>query len=98
MSNTTLINCGIQLIPICEKESSYKIIDQAIELIKRKPHKSIVTPFETAVEASFEEVQQLINEINEFCNTKEIEFVMNLRLHCSAKEDILMNEKTEKFN
>jgi len=98
MSSSKLINCGIQIIPIAEKTFSYKIIDEVIELIKSKNYKSIVTPFETVVETSFDEVQKLINDINELCNSKEIEFVLNLRMHCSWNEDILMNEKTEKFS
>ena len=98
MSSSKIINCGIQLIPIGEKKLSYTIIDEVIELIKNKKYTSIVTPFETVVETNFEEVQKLIKEINEVCVLKELEFVLNIRMHCSANEDILMNEKTEKFN
>jgi uncharacterized protein YqgV (UPF0045/DUF77 family) len=93
-----LINCGIQLLPIGDKQLSYKLIDEAIEQIKNKNFKCIVTPFETIIETSFEESQNIIKELNDFCNSKKIEFVLNIRMHCHWNQDILMDEKTTKFN
>lgn len=97
MKEKYLINAGIQLVPLTNKELAYPLIDKVIEKIKSYDLKHVVTPFETIIECEFETAIQIISEINNISQNHTNEWLINIRLHC-GNYDILMHEKTIKHN
>jgi uncharacterized protein YqgV (UPF0045/DUF77 family) len=91
-----LVNIGIQLIPL-NNDSNYELIDHAILLIKKHNFKTVVTPFETVVECTYENGMILLKEINELCSTyTELTWLLNIRIHSKAGFDVTMESKTQK--
>jgi uncharacterized protein YqgV (UPF0045/DUF77 family) len=96
MTNT--INLGIQLVPL-NNDTNFKLIDEAIAIIKKHNFKTIVTPFETVVECSFEEGTAILNQLNELCNNhSNLTWLLNVRIHAKTGADIIMEHKTAKHN
>jgi uncharacterized protein YqgV (UPF0045/DUF77 family) len=88
------INAAIQLLPLSYHIDKYKIIDDAITVIKNSGLNYVVCPFETVVEGEFNEIMQLIEDIKN-CglqgNNEEI--IINLKLHCSSKKSLFIDDK-----
>jgi uncharacterized protein YqgV (UPF0045/DUF77 family) len=75
------------------------MIDDVIALIKSKQYKTVVTPFETVVECTFEQGTALMNEINAIMQQQEnLTWLLNVRIHANTAEDVSMNAKTDKHN
>jgi uncharacterized protein YqgV (UPF0045/DUF77 family) len=88
------INAAIQLLPLSNNIDKYKIIDEAIALIKASGLNHLVCPFETVVEGNFKEILQLIENIKNIAlqgNNEEI--ILNLKLHCNSKKSLFIDDK-----
>jgi len=88
------INAAIQLLPLSTQIDKYKIIDEAIALIKNSGLNYVVCPFETVVEGEFTQVMELIEEIKNCAlqgNSEEI--IINLKLHCNSKKSLFIDDK-----
>jgi uncharacterized protein YqgV (UPF0045/DUF77 family) len=88
------INAAIQLLPLSNNIDKYKIIDEAIGLIKASGLNHLVCPFETVVEGNFKEILQLIENIKNIAlqgNNEEI--ILNLKLHCNSKKSLFIDDK-----
>jgi uncharacterized protein YqgV (UPF0045/DUF77 family) len=93
-----IINIGLQLVPLNIHER-YEMIDDVIALIKSKQYKTVVTPFETVVECTFEQGTTLMNEINTIMQQQEnLTWLLNVRIHANTAEDVFMSSKTDKHN
>ena len=88
------INAAIQLFPLSNNIDKYKIIDEAIALIKASGLNYVVCPFETVVEGNFKEVMQLIENIkNTALQGQNEEIILNLKLHCNSKKSLFIDDK-----
>lgn len=93
-----IINLGIQVIPLRYEGDKYAIIDKAIHLIQQSGFSYRVTPFETVIEGPEDKLHQLVAAIKETCyNAGCLELIVNMRTHSATDKDILMNDKTQKF-
>jgi uncharacterized protein (TIGR00106 family) len=97
MHNFT-INASIQIVPIVQDKHPYIWVDEAIEVIQRSGIKYEVGPFATVVEGTYEEVMQVIHEVNKYlvkekCN----EWITNVQLQLRAETGITAEEKIIKF-
>jgi uncharacterized protein YqgV (UPF0045/DUF77 family) len=93
-----IINIGLQLVPLNINER-YEMIDEVIALIKSKQYKTVVTPFETVVECSFEQGTKLMNEINGVMQQQEnLTWLLNVRIHANTADYVSMDSKTDKHN
>ena len=91
------INAAIQLLPIEAKTKRWEIIDKAIELIKNSGLNFKVTPFETVVEGTMEQVMKLISDIKENTLSENCpEIIINVKIH-AATRDLSFSEKLEKY-
>lgn len=93
------VNLAVQVLPLqTSQEEAYRIIDTAIECIQKSGLKYVVCPFETVIEGPYSEVMQLLNKLQEACFNAGGETVLiNMKLHRSAVKDLLIDDKTGKY-
>ena len=96
---THIANLNIQLIPIDTASNAYPVIDKAIALITGSGLPFRVGPFGTTVQGPYAALQSLVDQINSSLQQAgQAEWVLNLQWHIKACEDVLMDDKTNKFN
>jgi uncharacterized protein YqgV (UPF0045/DUF77 family) len=92
------INAAIQLLPLSNNIDKYKIIDEAIALIKNSGLKYVVCPFETVIEGNYDEVMQLIQHIkNSALKGDSEEIIINLKLHCNSIKSLFIDDKIGQY-
>jgi uncharacterized protein YqgV (UPF0045/DUF77 family) len=97
-NSNNIINLGIQLIPK-NNNNNFELIDKAIEVIKKYNYKTVVTPFETVIECTFEQGLKVLSDLNVLCETEPgLTWLMNVRVHAKTGSDIFMDDKTAKHN
>ena len=98
MSNKAnhIINMGIQLVPL-NNDANFELIEEAITIIKKYNYKTVVTPFETVIECTFEEGTNVLNQLNLLCSKHDnLTWLLNVRIHAKTGSDIVMEHKTAK--
>lgn len=97
MHNHT-INASIQLLPIVQDRHPYDWVDEAIAIIQQSGIRHEVGPFATVVEGTYEEVIQVIHQINEHLVSRGCaEWITSLQIQIRSNGPITGDEKTEKF-
>ena len=92
-----IINASIQLVPIVHDRHPYEWVDEAIEVIKSSGIKCQVGPFATVVEGKYDEVMEVIHQINEHLQKRNFaEWITNVQIQIRSNSDITSGEKTEK--
>jgi uncharacterized protein (TIGR00106 family) len=93
-----IINASIQIVPIVLDKHPYQWVDDAIAIIQNSGIKYDVGPFATVLEGTYDEVMQVINQVNEFLYEKGCaEWITNLQIQIRSKGDVTGEEKTGKF-
>ncbi len=93
------INAGLQVVPHAEGLEIYSLIDKAIEVIQNSGLRYQVTPMETVIEGSYNEVMEVIKKAQEATLAAGAEeLVVSIRLHIKGSVDVSFEEKTKKFN
>jgi uncharacterized protein YqgV (UPF0045/DUF77 family) len=96
MSNK--VNIAIQVLPKVDPEQVINVIDKAIEVIIESGIKYRVCPFETVMEGTYDEILKIVDEIKETCMMAGAEEILiNLKMQIGKDRDILMDDKTLKF-
>jgi uncharacterized protein YqgV (UPF0045/DUF77 family) len=93
------VNLAIQVLPLgIAKEMAYGIIDEAIKVIADSGLKYEVCPFETVVEGAYEDVMNLLDNVQSACNKAGAEEVLiNMKLQRSFQKNISIEDKTGKY-
>lgn len=96
----SIVNLAIQVLPISvDHAEAIRIIDVAIARIQSSGLRYVVCPFETVVEGEYEEVMQLLNDIQDDCYKAGAEtMIINMKLHRSAVKDLHIEDKLEKYS
>lgn len=93
-----LINAALQLVPVVTVNHPYDWVDEVIEIIKHSGVKYEVGAFNTVVEGTYQEILNLVNDINQHLYQKEcVEWILNIQIQIRAFGDMTATEKTEKF-
>lgn len=90
---------SFQFLPIGKEEKMIEDIDQIIELIRTLQLKFQVTPFETVVEGSFNEIQNLLSSL--YSKSMQLncnQFLLNMKLHINHLENLSFEKNTEKYS
>ena len=94
-----IINASIQIVPIVLDKHPYEWVDEAIAIIQKSGIKYEVTPFATILEGTYDQVMQVIHEVNEFLYEKGCaEWITNCQIQIRSAGDITGSEKTAKFS
>jgi len=92
------INVAIQVLPRSSIKGTYELVDIAIELIQKSGLNYRVCPFETVVEGYYDEVMQLVKDIQEAVYTGGAEeIITNLKIQTRHNQDVLIDDKMCKY-
>ena len=93
------INVAIQVLPRSAKIGTYELVDSAIEVIQKSGLKYRVCPFETVIEGYYDEIMALIKELQEavYDNGAE-EMITNIKIQTRYNEDVLIEDKMNKYD
>jgi uncharacterized protein YqgV (UPF0045/DUF77 family) len=98
MSNTNIINLGIQIVPKSKTLETYALVDKAIKVIQESGVKYVVTPFETVMEGPQPELMAIaMRAQQEVLDAGADEVLVYYRMQIRKAEDITMESKTGKF-
>ncbi|MEJ7766499.1 MAG: MTH1187 family thiamine-binding protein [Chitinophagaceae bacterium] len=94
-----IINASIQIIPIVTDKHPYEWVDEAIGILQKSGIKYIVGPFATVIEGNYNQVMEVINQVNEYLYQKGCaEWISSIQIQFKSDRNITLNEKVEKFN
>lgn len=93
------INIAIQVLPRSARIGTYELVDKAIEVIQKSGLKYRVCPFETVVEGYYDEIMTLLKEVHEviYANGAE-EMITNIKIQTRYNEDVLIEDKMNKYD
>ena len=92
------INVAIQVLPRSKTMGTYELVDKAIEKIQLSGLKYTVCPFETVVEGYYDEVMNLLKEVQEviYANGAD-EMITNVKIQTHHNQDVLIDDKMNKY-
>lgn len=92
------INLAIQVLPAGGKKHPYAVVDEAIKVIAESGYKYKVCPFETVIEASYQDAIALIEKIQDACYQAGAEsLICNLKIQSHSSNQIEIADKMAKY-
>jgi uncharacterized protein (TIGR00106 family) len=93
-----IVNASLQIVPVVNDKHPYEWVDEAIEVIKNSGIKYEVGSFATVMEGTYDEIMEVINEVNEYLLSRNCaEWINNIQLQVRSKGDITGDEKTNNY-
>ena len=92
-----IVNIALQILPTSDSKHPYAIVDEAIKVISDSGLKYKVTPFETVIEGSYEDVMRVARQAQEACYAAGAEKLMTYIKIQSSKSDVSIEDKMEKY-
>lgn len=92
------MNAGIKVVPVNIVDPTYSIVDKTIETIQLSGLEYTVTPFETVINGTIEQILQLIAQLKTTAEEAGAdELIINTRFHSKKSADNIFSSKTDKF-
>jgi uncharacterized protein (TIGR00106 family) len=95
MRNT--VNIAIQILPTSKTIHPYTLVDKAIEVIAASGLRYKVTPFETVMEGTYDEIMEVVKQAQEACYAAGAESLMTYVKIQSSTKDVSIEDKMEKY-
>ena len=93
-----IINLGIQIVPKSKGLDSYWLVDQAIEVIQKSGVKHVVTPFETVMEGTQDELMSIARDAQQaVLDAGADEVLVYYRMQIRKDKDVSIEDKTGKY-
>lgn len=93
-----IVNASIQILPIAQDKHPYQWVDEAILIIQQSGIKYEIGPFATVVEGTYEEVMNVVHNINEHLYAQRCdEWIASVQFNIRSNSNITGNEKLSKF-
>lgn len=93
-----IVNVAIQVLPTSKDKKTYDLVDEAIAIIKDSGLKYKVCPFETVVEAPYDDVMELVKKVQEACYVAGAEKLLcYLKIQSNKNEDVTIYDKMKKY-
>ena len=92
-----IVNIALQILPSSKTIHPYKIVDAAIEVIIASGLKYKVTPFETVMEGTYDEIMNVVKQAQEACYEAGADSLMTYVKIQSSREDVSIGDKMEKY-
>lgn len=90
---------AIQILPKMENQDGLNVIDKVIKHIQSKGLNTVVCPFETVVEGSFEEIMSLLKECLILANKEGAKnFMAYVKIAYNSEGVLTIDEKISKYN
>ncbi len=88
------IHLALQVVPLDGSAEVYSMIDEAIRVIEDSGLKYMITPMETVMQGSYEDVMRVSRKAQEALISKGCtEFLVNIKMHIRTDADVTMEEK-----
>ena len=92
------INIAVQVLPHSATKGTYELVDVAIELIQKSGLKYRVCPFETVIEGYYDEVMNLVKDIQEAVYAAGAdEMITNMKIQTRNNQDVFIDDKMHKY-
>jgi len=91
------VNVALQILPSSKSIHPYLLVDKAIEVIAASGLRYKVTPFETVMEGSYEEIMNVVKLAQEACYKAGAESLMTYVKIQSSQNDVSIDDKMEKY-
>ena len=95
MQNT--VNVALQILPTSKTIHPYQLVDKAIEVIASSGLRYKVTPFETVIEGSYEEIMNVVKLAQDACYKAGADSLMTYIKIQSSTKDVSIDDKMEKY-
>ncbi|TCS78646.1 thiamine-binding protein [Tepidibacillus fermentans] len=92
-----VINLSFQVIPKVPDADTYRIIDLAIDVVKRSGVKYEVGPMETTMEGELDQLLEIVKEAQQVCVDAGAERVMTIIKIDYHPKGVTMEEKIGKY-
>jgi uncharacterized protein (TIGR00106 family) len=94
---TKTVNIALQVLPASTTVHPYLLVDKAIEVIEKSGLRYKVTPFETVMEGSYDEIMEVVKLAQEACYEAGAETMMTYIKIQSSRKDVSIDDKMEKY-
>lgn len=94
---TKTVNIALQILPSSKTIHPYKLVDKAIEVIADSGLIYRVTPFETVMEGSYDEIMKVVKQAQEACYKAGADSLMTYIKIQSSTADVSIDDKMEKY-
>ena len=91
------VNIALQILPSAKTIHPYALVDKAIEVIAASGLRYKVTPFETVMEGSYDEIMRVVKMAQEACYAAGAESLMTYIKIQSSLNDVSIEDKMEKY-
>ena len=92
---TKTVNIALQVLPTSTTVHPYLLVDKAIEVIEKSGLRYKVTPFETVMEGSYDEIMEVVKLAQEACYEAGAETMMTYIKIQSSRKDVSIDDKME---
>ncbi len=94
-----IVNIAIQVLPFSADLEVYDVVDKAIEVIARSGVKYRVTPFETVMEGTYEQLMAVVCDVQTVCYQAGVDAVLcNLKIQSNKQGVVSIEDKTGKYD
>ncbi|MDR3653730.1 MAG: thiamine-binding protein [Paludibacter sp.] len=91
------VNIALQILPSSHSIHPYVLVDKAIEVIAASGIRYKVTPFETVMEGSYDDIMEIVKQAQEACYEAGAESLMTYIKIQSSLQDVSIEDKMEKY-
>jgi len=91
------VNIALQILPSSKTIHPYALVDAAIEVIIASGLKYKVTPFETVMEGTYDEIMTVVKQAQEACYEAGADSLMTYVKIQSSREDVSIVDKMGKY-
>ena len=92
-----IVNIALQVLPTSKNIHPYALVDKAIEVIANSGLKYKVTPFETVMEGTYDEIMEVVKKAQNACYEAGAESLMTYIKIQSSVSDVSIEDKMEKY-
>ena len=89
---TKTVNIALQILPTASDIHPYTLVDKAIEIIAGSGLKFRVTPFETVMEGSYDEIMEVVKHAQQACYDAGAGSLMTYIKIQSSREDVMIEQ------
>jgi uncharacterized protein (TIGR00106 family) len=91
------VNIALQILPTSKTIHPYTLVDKAIEVIAASGLRYKVTPFETVMEGTYDDIMAVIKKAQKACYEAGADSLMTYVKIQTSREDVSIDDKMEKY-
>lgn len=91
------VNIALQILPSSKTKHPYTLVDKAIEVIAESGLRYQVTPFETVMEGSYDEIMEVVKKAQQACYEAGAESLMTYIKIQSSLTEVSIDDKMRKY-